>query len=199
MTDWMALAACTLWLAVSAGPPEVRTLPADRGGQDRVGTRFEALPLERVLNHSERKTPARATLYRWWTEDCPFCRSSLPAVEKLRNRYEAEGLAVVAVYHPKPRRSVTDAHVLGWGARLGYHGAVAIDEDWTALHRAYLVYGERNATSVTFLVDADGVTRFVHPGPEFFPSDRRKHAQADADFRALENAIRVLLRVPDEE
>lgn len=192
---WIALAAVSL--TAVRGPLDVTPLPPDRDGQDRVGTRFQGLPLERLLDDAPPPSPPRATLYRWWTDSCPFCESSLPAVEQLRTRYQAQGLAVVAVYHPKPPRPVTDRHVRAVAERLGYRGPVAVDEDWSALRRAYLIFKPRSATSVTFLVDADGVTRFVHPGPEFFPSDQPEHARADADFRALEDAVKALLAPPD--
>ena len=76
---------------------------------------------------------------------------------------------------------------------LGYRGDLAVDEDWSELKRFYLDTGRRKATSVTFLVDAGGVIRFVHPGPVFHPSDDPKKAEADADYRQLEAAIRQLL------
>lgn len=95
--------------------PAVATLPASRGGQDLVGTTFPALSLDRWLNTDGNRQPElshRVTLYRWWTDTCPFCARTLPAIEKLRQEFEPQGLKVVAVYHPKPPREVKDAEVI---------------------------------------------------------------------------------------
>jgi hypothetical protein len=100
---------------------------------------------------------------------------------------------VVAVYHPKPPRSVDEADVLAAAKELGYRGPIAVDEDWSQLERAYLDSGNRGATSVTFLVDGDRMIRFVHPGPVFFASDDPRFAEANADHQLLEKAIEALL------
>lgn len=186
----------------------ITTLPANRGGQDRIGTEFPDVQFDRWIRRGgpnlpddgPRAEPAslarpRATLYRWWTDTCPFCESSLPAVELLRTKYAQHGLRTVAVYHPKPPRHVPDEEIAAAAQRLGYHGDIAVDLDWSALREAYLRSGRRFATSVTFIVDKDGVTRFLHPGPEFFPSNNPAHAQAEEDFGLIESAIRVLLNV----
>ncbi len=175
---------------------EVATLPPERGGQDLIGTRFPDLRFDRWFRHADGATAApdtKTTLYRWWTDACPFCEASMPAIEQLRREYAEHGLRVVGVYHPKPPRSIPDEHILAAAERLGYSGEVAVDEDWSALRRAYLSDADRSATSVTFLVDAEGTTRFVHPGPQFFPNDEPADAQANEDFDLVEGAIRSLL------
>lgn len=140
-------------------------------------------------SESESEPPPRATLVRFWTDTCPFCEASLPAVESLRREFGARGLATLGVYHPKPPRAVNDEHVLAAAQRLGYHGPLAVDEQWDALQELWLRYGGRRATSFSMLLDADGVVRFVHPGPEFHPSTDPDHAACDADYRALRAAI----------
>jgi hypothetical protein len=114
-------------------------------------------------------------------------------VERLRRDYESKGLRVVGVYHPKPPRRVDDDTVRAAAKRLGYGGLIAVDEDWAQLNAAYLSSGRRRATSVTFLVDARGVTRFVHPGPVFFPSPDAEHEQENRDYNLLEQAIAAVL------
>ena len=171
----------------------ITTLPPERGGQDVVGTRMPELEFDATITQVKRAEPPKATLYRWWTTDCPWCRDSLPAIETLRRRYEDQGLRTVGVFHPKPPRSVTKSACIKDAKELGYRGDLAVDEDWSELKRFYLDTGRRKATSVTFLVDAGGVIRFVHPGPVFHPSDDPKKAEADADYRQLEAAIRQLL------
>jgi thiol-disulfide isomerase/thioredoxin len=172
---------------------KVQTLPASRGGQEVVGTKLPLLSFEKWLPDA----PSRAktvTLYRWWTTGCPFCEKTLPAVEQLRQRYEKQGLQVVAVFHPKPVRAVDGDKIAEAAKRLGYNGRVAIDEDWSELKRAYLDRSDSaKATSVTLLVDRAGVVRFVHPGTQYFPSDDPEAGQENADYRLLEKAIEALL------
>jgi len=186
----------------TATDPTITTLPPERGGQDLIGTRFPDVRFDRRLRHDVASTDAgapatevKATLYRWWTDACPFCEASMPAIEQLRRDYAEHGLRVVGVYHPKPPRPVPDEHILAAAERLGYSGEVAVDEDWSALRRAYLSGADRSATSVTFLVDAEGTIRFVHPGPQFFPSDEPAHSQSDEDFDLVDRAIRSLLEL----
>jgi thiol-disulfide isomerase/thioredoxin len=199
--------------APGPGPP-IETLPAQRGGQDRVGARLGRLDWDRVLEPAGSAAPVpvpapapvpvpgpappRATLYRWWTDACPYCEATLPALEALRRRYQAHGLRVVAAYHPKPPRPVDDDFVRAAAARLGFHGALAVDEDWSVLRQEYLRFAERSATSISLLVDGDGVIQFVHPGPVFFPSADPAHARENEDHRLLEQAIRALLRMPPD-
>ena len=114
-------------------------------------------------------------------------------MEQLRQKYGPSGLEVVAVYHPKPPREVSDEAIRKAAKAIGFEGPLAMDKDWSELKRLYLSTGERGATSASFLVDHKGVIRFVHPGPDLFPSDKPQHARQDADFRALERAIQVLL------
>ncbi|MDG2148423.1 MAG: TlpA disulfide reductase family protein [Planctomycetota bacterium] len=133
--------------------------------------------------------PARATLVRFWTDTCPFCEASLPAIESLRKEFGPRGLRTLGIYHPKPPRVVTDTHVAEAAARLGYHGPIGVDEQWAALQRMWLGGGERRATSASLLLDEEGVVRFVHPGPEFHPSRDPGHADCDRDYRELRAAI----------
>jgi len=175
-------------------PSEIETLDPERGGQDLVGTRFRKPAFDRWLNSAADRPAPKATLYRWWTDTCPYCRASLPAIETLRREYGPKGLDVVGVYHPKPPRTVDDDDVRRLARQFGFGGRIAVDDDWSALRRAYLSTGDRRATSVTFLVDADGVIRFLHPGPVFFRSDDPKFAVENDDYLKLRNAIATVLR-----
>ncbi len=96
------------------------------------------------------------------------------------------------MYHPKPPGEADDETIEQYARYLGYKGAIAVDEDWSALDLAFPPEG-RKATSVSLLVDADGVIRFVHPGPVYFPSYEKDHARENADFALLDRAVRVVL------
>lgn len=171
---------------------EIEILPVERGGQELVGTPMPPLEFDRWVRGAPHDN-ARATLYRWWTDTCPFCSASLPAIEAMRERYESAGVDFVAVYHPKPPREVSDEKVLADATRLGWNGTVALDTDWSVLDSFYLSTGRRAATSVSFLVDDEGIIRFVHPGPEFFPSDDPDEAQQDHDHELVRSAVVKLI------
>jgi thiol-disulfide isomerase/thioredoxin len=183
--------------ASAAGKSKLETLPASRGGQEVVGTKLPALSFDRWIPdappHVEGDRPL-VTLYRWWTTGCPFCEKTLPAVEQLRQRYEKQGLQVVAVFHPKPIGHVDDSRIAQAAKRIGYAGRIAVDEDWSELKRAYLDRSDTaRATSVTLLIDHAGLVRFVHPGTQYFPSKDPNAAQENADYQLIEQAIEALL------
>ncbi len=169
----------------------IEPLPKERGGQELIGRKLPELGLDRWIPEKPAGTAA-PTLYRWWTNGCVFCQQTLPAIEQLRARYGDKGLQVVGVYHPKPPGEADDETIEQYARYLGYKGAIAVDEDWSALDLAFPPEG-RKATSVSLLVDADGVIRFVHPGPVYFPSYEKDHARENADFALLDRAVRVVL------
>ena len=175
-------------LAVSGDPDsgaERIGRPAPRWEFDRwIGTR--PLTLERLRG--------KVVLLRWWTEDCHFCAQTLPVLERLRERDAADGLVVIGVYHPKPRRKVDDRHILEVARRLGFSPPIAVDEQWSTLERYWLAgHPERDWTSVSFLIDRDGVIRWVHGGGEYHPSRDPRHARCDLQYRGLETALATAL------
>lgn len=196
-------------------PSRVRPLPADRGGQESIGEPWPERTFDRrIMTNPDDPLPdpprdavaagdgpPPVTLYRWWTNGCRFCASSLPAIETWRKRYASRGLRVVAVYHPKPPRDVSDAFVRRAAETIGYAGEIAIDDEWAGFQRVTRSWAIRGATSVSFLVDHTGTIRFVHPGPDFYPppddgDDDHVDAQArrqHRDHARLEAAIESLL------
>ena len=176
----------------------IKALPKTQVGADVIGTR---LPLDalRWLN-TEGNTPptleGRITLVRWWTDSCPFCATSLPAIAELEEAYSADGLQSIGVYHPKPPRAVDHESVLHAAKRIGYDGHIAVDEDWAVLRASYLDLGQRPATSVTFLLDASGTIRYIHPGPELRPGEGDGESALQAQYDEMREAIEALI---DEE
>ena len=67
--------------------PTVQTLPASRGGQDFVGQPFPDLQLSRWLETPDNKpldTAHSVTLYRFWTDSCPYCQATVSSVDPER-------------------------------------------------------------------------------------------------------------------
>ncbi len=44
----------------------------------------------------------KVVLVRWWTDTCPYCSRSAPALNEFHARYAQRGLIVIGMYHPKP-------------------------------------------------------------------------------------------------
>lgn len=141
----------------------------------------------------------RVVLVRLWTDTCPFCTATAPALVQLDDELRDRGLVVVGVHHPKPRpaHDDTDAasieHVARVAADWGMRFPIAIDRHWRTIDRWWLDGGDRSATSASFLIDRSGVIRWVHPGPEYHPGGPDAHLQCRADFAALRAAIEALL------
>lgn len=139
----------------------------------------------------------KVVLLRWWTEGCRFCRATLPELERLRAAHTGGDLVVIGVFHPKPARRVTDRHVLAIAKELGWNGPIALDGAWQTLGRYWLDGDpERNWTSVSFLVDREGMIRWVHGGGEYHRSEDPRHAACDLAMRELERVIATQLGEP---
>jgi thiol-disulfide isomerase/thioredoxin len=134
----------------------------------------------------------RVVLVRFWTgPECPYCRASAPALNEWHERYADEGLTVVALYHHKGRGGADGADpeaVAAYAEELGFEFPVAIDPGWRTLHAWWLDGHSHGWTSVSFLLDRDGVIRHVHPGGQY--------VEGDAAHGELEAAIERLLAEP---
>lgn len=132
----------------------------------------------------------KVVLVRWWMRDCRLCAATAPALNELHREHAGDGLVVVGVFHPKPRpRRVADAEVHRAAARLGFDFPLAVDADWSVLRRWWLDGGDREYTSVSFLIDRAGIVRWIHPGGEYHASDDPDHSRCDADYHALRAAV----------
>lgn len=187
--------ACAGALLVLAAAPAAPSAPADDpdSGAELIGHPAPDWAFTRWVRGPRRTLEdyrGKVVLVRWWTEGCRFCRSTLPAIEGL-GRQHARDLVVIGVFHPKPEpREVDDAHILAVARRLGFSGPIAFDRDWKTLDRYWLGgHPERNWTSVSFLIDRDGVIRWVHGGGEYHPSSDPAHQRCDLEYRGLEKAL----------
>lgn len=170
-----------VWLDVDVLP--VAALEAATAAHGLVGQPFGDLEGARFLQPFA-FADHELTLIRWWTEGCPFCADSLPALDTLRQRHAARGLAVVGMYHPKPARPVDDSAVRRFAAERAFAGFLAMDPTWTKLAELWTRGAPDTATSISVLVDRDGRVVWVHPGPRLHPSER--HPRAEAAYRELE-------------
>lgn len=96
--------------------------------------------------------------------DCPYCTATAPALNQLHHDFASRGLVVVGMYHHKNPEPLDIHRVHGWVRDFGFTFPVAIDRDWRTLRRWWLDGHSQDFTSVTFLIDGDGIIRRIHPG-----------------------------------
>lgn len=132
----------------------------------------------------------RVVVVRFWTDTCPYCARSLPALQQLADEFAGRPVTFVGLYQSKPlgsERPWRDA--VARATRLGVSFPIAYDHDWQTLRSWWLDGRRRAATSASFVIAPDGTIVHVHPGPVFFRSDGPNHARANADFEAIRAAI----------
>ena len=117
----------------------------------------------------------KVVLIRWWTgPGCPYCIASAPILRDLDKRYRKKGLLVIGFYHPKSEGSVNRSEVARLAKDLGMDFPVAADAEWKTLNR-YLLdrFPDAPFTSVSFLIDREGIIRYVHPGGTITQEDEK--------------------------
>lgn len=176
-------------------------------GDDRIGVEAPPFQFDAWLNSPRLSMQAlrgKVVLVRWWTDTCPFCASSAPALRSLHDSYASRGLVVIGVFHPKAGRDdpLDVARVQRAVEARRFTFPVAIDWEWRqrTLKDWWLTGPDRPATSVTFLVDRAGIIQFVHPGMEYHHAedtdsshDAAAHAVCAADMARIEAVIERLL------
>lgn len=163
-------------------------------GTELIGTKASSWDVSEWLNSqplSLEQLRGRVVLVRWWTgPECPYCAASAPTLNTLHERYHAKGLVVIGFYHHKSPTPLTRRHVEQLVKRYGFQFPVAIDPEWRTLKRWWLEGHDRAWTSVSFLVDQQGVIQYIHAGGSY----------TDEEARTLERIIQDLLRLqPSEE
>ena len=125
-------------------------------------------------------------LVRWWTAPhCPFCSNSAPALNEFYEQYHDQGLQVIGFYHHKSRGRLDSEKVKEYSKNLNFKFPIAIDYEWKTLNNWWLKEREKAWTSVTFLIDKNGVIRHIHPGGQYI--------KGDTDYTDLKSAIELLL------
>jgi peroxiredoxin len=172
-------------------------MAADIGrGEDRLGVAAPRIGLDHWLHSPALEMDelrGKVVLIRWWTEGCPFCAATAPALREMDRKYGSRGLEVIGIFHPKPPGDWSVERMRAASERLGFTFPVALDAEWTALRRWWPDLEKRGWTSVSFLVDKKGFIRCVHPGGEFHESGEESHAQCDRDYKDIERTVNRLL------
>jgi len=128
----------------------------------------------------------KVVLVRWFTgTDCPYCGATAPALNLLHDDYAGRGLVVIGMYHHKRLEPLDRASVRGWMREYGFEFPVAVDHDWRTLKQWWLDGHNRDSTSVSFLLDRQGIIRHIHPGGRM--------ALGTPDYAAMHSKIEQLI------
>lgn len=136
----------------------------------------------------------RVVVVRFWTDTCPHCAASLPAIQGLAEELQHEPVTFVGIYHSKPLGSEKPwSEAIVRAKELGVKFPIAYDHMWRTVRQWWLDGRRGVATSATFVIDPRGTIVFVHPGPVFYPSDDHDDVRANADYQAIRAAVRAAL------
>ena len=129
----------------------------------------------------------KVVLVRWWTAPgCPFCAATAPALNEFHELYKDRGLVVIGIYHHKSDQPLKSEDVVKQAEKLGFKFPVAIDPEWQTLKKWWIQAGDRNFTSVSFLIDRAGLIQHIHPGGQY-PKESK-------DYAAMKTKIEELLK-----
>ncbi|MFP3942038.1 MAG: peroxiredoxin family protein [Thermoanaerobaculia bacterium] len=174
---------------VALGVMATGRLGAETPGAELLGSPAPELHAELWINSEPLSLDdlrGRVVLVRFWTAPgCPFCSATAPSLNTLHERYGDDGLVVLGLYHHKARSPLDPADVARYAEGFGFDFPVAVDTGWRTLRSWWLDRRDRGWTSVSFLLDREGVVRWVHPGG--------KYVEGDEDFAELEAALGELL------
>jgi len=175
----LGLAGCVLGLAVvlasawaRAGDAAATPAPTARPEEAAAATLVGTTPPEWQASAWMNSPPLRLSdlrgkvlVVRWWTAGCPYCSASAPALRLLDKTYRPRGVTVVGMYHHKEDTPFDPAVYRETGKKYGFNFPLAFDRDWRTL-KSWMRDANTGFTSVTFILDQDGVVRHVHPGGE---------------------------------
>ena len=140
----------------------------------------------------------KVVLIRWWTETCPFCSRSAPALNEFHDTFKEKGLVVIGMYHPKPPGPRGQKALEKAVKRLGFEFPIALDMDWSRLRRYWLANSRHRWTSVSFLIDKRGKIRYIHPGGEYYKGEDETQTEAQRDYDELKGLIEKLIAEPSQ-
>lgn len=170
-------------------------------GNDLIGVKAPPFEFDGWLN-SEPLTlenlKGHVVLVRWFTDTCPFCASSTPALRQLYDEYTNKGLKMIGVFHPKAGRDdpLDIERVERVVEARDFKFPIAIDWDWRigTLKDWWLTGPKRPGTSVTFIIDKSGIIQFIHPGMEYHEDNGSAlHTMCASDMGRIRDAIERLI------
>ncbi len=153
-----------------------------------VGTKAPEWQVKSWLNSEPMQLKdlvGKVVLIRWFTEGCPFCSATAPALNNFYQQYHDQGLEVIGFYHHKSNEPLDVERVHRYAQQIKFNIPVAIDYDWQTLKNWWLDESTFRWTSVSFLIDRQGNIQYVHPGGVY--------QEGDQEYKALQDKIEQLL------
>ena len=164
------------------------SLATMRAEERLIGTRPPEWQVEHWLNSEPLRLAelkGKVVLVRWWTAPgCAFCTASAPALNEFYREYHSRGLEIIGFYHHKSEGPLRVKTVKRQAQEFGFKFPVVIDTDWRTLRQWWLGAGDRDWTSVSFLIDRRGVVRHIHPGGQYVKGDKA-YAEMKAKLEEL--------------
>jgi peroxiredoxin len=150
----VSLLACGGAPAAPAGPVLAGTAAEEPARGPGVGERAPALSLTSIEGAPMSLARGKVTLIVFWATWSAPDKQELIKIEELSRRYGGAALAILAL-------SIDDepASLAEFAKTYGLHFPIG----WDAGHRLASIYRPW-ADPTTYVVDRDGVIRFVHPG-----------------------------------
>lgn len=116
-------------------------------------------------------------------------------VRELIRTYQPEGLAVVGIYGPSPTPTPVDAEMVrDLALALGFRFPIGVDSTWQAVNRYWMNQADVDALSATFLIDRNGVVRYVQPDGRYEKNARDRGTRRQ--YEEMERIIKTLLAEP---
>lgn len=119
----------------------------------------------------------KVILVRWWTgPGCPYCTPSVLILNDLYKLHKDKGLVVIGFYHHKSDEPIKLRNVRRLAKKMKMDFPIAIDPEWQTLKRYWFdrTSDEERWTSVSFLIDQQGIVRYVHPGVTITSDDSKE-------------------------
>ncbi len=137
----------------------------------------------------------KVVLIRWWTDDCIFCINTASALNNWHQMYSDSGLVIIGMYHPKPEPKPCNVEdVKRFAMEKGFRFPIAIDDQWKNVKTYWLNGSRKKFTSVSFLIDRNGIIRYIHPGGEYHADLEIGHEQCVIDYYNLDDLIKMYIR-----
>lgn len=137
----------------------------------------------------------KVVLLRWWTDECIFCINSADALNEWYQMYADSGLVIIGLYHPKPEpKTCNPEDVREYAGDKEFHFPIAIDDQWLNLKKFWLNNRKRDFTSASFLIDRNGIIRYIHPGGEYHKEFSEGHQKCVDDYNALQTNLIQCIR-----